>query len=141
VVICCDFPAYGSLSNPDAFLAYHQAIAKKIARKVPVEIACLGPETRRKNVTRKQFSKSGPWEKMKLDRQEDLKKYLTVHRGNDDTSNLTEDEFIQMIVDEDTLTLQGPFGGATKHELRDRPPVYFWLIDDAMVFVIPVPHV
>ncbi|MEA2417350.1 MAG: hypothetical protein QOI58_4007 [Thermoanaerobaculia bacterium] len=139
VVVCCDFPAYGSFSDPDSFLAYHQAIAKKIARKVHVEIACLGPEARRKSVTREQFAKAGSWEKMTVDRHEDFKRYLTVHKGTDDLSSLTQDEFLQMIVDEDTLTLQGSFGGAIKYELRERPPVYFWLIDDAMVFVIPSP--
>lgn len=46
VTIFCDFPAYGSFSDPDTFRVYQRAIEDKIVERRDVTIACLSKDAR-----------------------------------------------------------------------------------------------
>lgn len=140
IVICCDFPAYGSFSEPEAFLGYRQAIERRISADVPVRIACLNQAAREAR-THEQFAKpKDQWEAWKKEEEGKLEKYLTFHSSEHDSAALDNETFVRLIRDEDTNVLGGTFGGAAKQELDQQPPIYFWLVDDSMVFVIPSPH-
>jgi len=49
ILIFCDFPAYGALSNPDDYKDYFEAICRQVqADKPSVKILCLDESTRQK---------------------------------------------------------------------------------------------
>jgi hypothetical protein len=140
IVICCDFPAYGSFSNPEAFLGYRQAIERRISEDVPVRIACLGSAVRDAR-TREQFTKSDDaWAEWKRREESKFEKYLTFHSTQHDASTLDNATFVRTIIEEDTNVLASTFAAATRQDLEVQPPIYFWLVDDSMVFVIPSPQ-
>ncbi|HKO55154.1 MAG TPA: hypothetical protein VJ276_04705 [Thermoanaerobaculia bacterium] len=140
IIICCDFPAYGSFSNPEAFLEYRQALERRIGDGVPVRIACLGAAPREAR-TREQFLKTAAaWEEWKRKEVDKFETYLSFHSTQHDPASLQNEDFVKMIVAEDTNVLASTFAAAAKQDLETAPPIYFWLVDDSMVFVIPSPH-
>jgi hypothetical protein len=140
IVICCDNPSYGSFSSPDAFLKYKLAILTKTSSypRVPVTLYYLN-EVKRHQVGILQFQRDA-WPEFHKNRLNELRDYLAIHphEHNVTAEKLGYDEFINLIVLEDTISLTSVFGSATTIELAEKPPVYFWLFDrSTMVFVIP----
>jgi hypothetical protein len=140
VVICCDFPAYGSFSDPKEFFNYRQELERKSREGIPITIACLdGPQ--RQISTREQFEMAPKaWEKWKDAHRHKIEQYLEIHSPTTQTADLTLDGFVALISAEDTRVLDVTFESATRVPLDKKPPVFFWLIDESMVFAIPGAH-
>jgi hypothetical protein len=95
-------------------------------------------QQRRRQRTQAQFAKQNPeWETWKIAEQAKLHKYLSVHAATHNLESLSCDAFIELVAAEDTQVLATTFAGAVKFDLAAAPPIYFWLVDDSMVFVIP----
>lgn len=139
VTIFCDYPAYGSFSDPETFRRYHGAIEDKIGQlKKKVTIACLGAKSRREETRRQEARDPEVWEEYKRIRHDAFHRYFEFHTSSVDVSVLTNDEFMDTIIREDDQALEHIFRGATILEVYPRPTIYFWLIDDSsMIFVIP----
>lgn len=138
VLICCDQPAYGSFSAQSAFLDYQKAILTQVNVGIPVRITCLNKEGRRRN-TERQFSENkSNWDDFKKQRNNDLTTYLRNHPHTEvpTVEGLTHEAFVELIVYEDTLSLTSTFEGAKAREIVEKPPIYYWFVDDAMVFVV-----
>jgi hypothetical protein len=141
VTVLCDFPAYGSFSAPDTFLAYHQALERHLnLNRVVVALTCL-TEPSRLNLIREQFSKQqsnwSDW-KFKADSRSKLERFLE-HRGRAATvDTLTFESFAEFLEDENVRALQDMFAGAHLQTVESYVPVYFWLVDDKeAVFALP----
>jgi hypothetical protein len=141
IIVCSDYPAYGSFSNPVAYLKYGNSLRTKcLENHVTVAIYCLNTENRRKS-TIEEF-KEEDWVAYKRENEKLIRDYLTIHSHDLSEEalrydDLTYEAFLSLIINEDTNSLASEFGGASVKELKEKPPVYFWYIDDAMVFVIP----
>lgn len=139
VLICCDQPAYGSFSAQKAFVDYQKAILTQVVNNnIPVRITCLDGRGRRKN-TERQFSENKKnWDDFKKARYADLTTYLRNHPNVHvpTVEGLTHQEFVELIVREDTLSLASTFAGAKPKEVEEKPPIYYWYVDDAMLFVV-----
>lgn len=140
ITIFCDFPAYGSFSDPDAFHQYHRAIEDKIRKlkKGNVTIACLSLEARADETRHQELRAANAWDTYKAKRRETFKRYLEFHSHKFDADTLSNEDFTRLVIEEDNQILQFSFRGASVVDLSQRPTVYFWLIDDvSMIFVIP----
>ena len=137
IFICCDQPAYGSFSNQVAFLKYGNSLRDKIGLDDNIEVRlCCMDLLRRQENTIAQFKKED-WDQFKKKNRKLLVSYLKKHAHDVSVEKLSYEAFTKLIVEEDTNSLKGEFGGAHIEQLDRQPPVYFWYIDDAMVFVIP----
>ncbi len=137
VVIFCDFPAYGSFSDPDTFRVYRRAIEDNIVERKQVTIACLGTNARADETHRQEVKDTEDWSAYKRTRLETFRRYIEIHSHHMKAQDLTNDEFRKFVIDEDNHTLDHSFRGAATLDVYTRPTVYFWLIDDdSMIFVI-----
>lgn len=138
VAIFCDFPAYGSFSDPETFRRYHRALEDKIGDRIPVTIACLGENARAEDFREQERKDSEGWKAYKERRRADFEKYLEFHSYPETIDDLTNDAFIDYIIAEDNRAASQYYHGAKLLDVFTRPTVYFWLIDDdTMIFVIP----
>jgi len=141
VVILCDFPAYGSFSNPADFLKYRQAIERKIQDGISITITCFR-EARQKTVCAEQFAavdenlESLKGNKAALDK---LQRFLKFYAPSQTVDKLTKTEFLNLLTTQDDRMLRESFSGAIVHPVDAHLSLYFWVIDGAQaVFSIPV---
>jgi hypothetical protein len=141
VVVFCDTPAYGSFSEPRIFKEYkRQIIDKGGDLNVRVEIYCMN-EDKRRDGAMLQFQEER-FSEFKKQNKKKFEIYLNEHTKaiqHVTVDNLSWKEFIDLIAAEDTHTFKRDFACLqVSEELVDKPPIYFWYIDEAeMVFVIP----
>jgi hypothetical protein len=88
--------------------------------------------------THKQFP-SNTFDSFYVSNKTPVDEYLKIFGHNVIPSNTEDlyDTFTKVIIDEDTNALDEEFKGADRGDMNGRPPVYFWHIDDEMVFAIP----
>jgi hypothetical protein len=138
ITIFCDYPAYGSFSDPETFRRYHRAIEDKIEEKKRVTIACLGEKERAQCFRVQETRDLQSWKTYKERRRPAFQKYLDFHACKETVDELTNDAFINYIIAEDNQAAYQHYRGAQILDVHARPTVYFWLIDDeVMIFVIP----
>jgi hypothetical protein len=138
ILICCDFPAYGSFSNYPEFFRYQQVLEEKIQQEVPLKIACL-TETLRKQAADEEFSK--PPEKWEVWREANavkLKAFLKRNSPRTMLTSLSKEGFLGLLDDEDKRVLASTFKPVDVIETCSNSPLYLWLIDDnRAIFSIP----
>jgi hypothetical protein len=143
IIICCDNPAYGSFSNAEAFQQYRVSLISKIHIEPTPKVmffCCRDTDGRRESTTQ-QFSRykhHGEWVKFRTVNRKRLENYLALHPDGKHHSadSLSHDAFVKLIIHEDTAFLD-EIKACKPIELPELPPMYFWLIDDEMVFAIP----
>jgi hypothetical protein len=137
ISIFCDFPAYGCFSDPEKWLDYRHAIAKKIRQKnMHVEVTFLDQEGRRK-FSPEQFGNpdaGNPWTKWKEERREQLINFLGALDSEVRLEKLSKEEFLDILESMNKAMLEDTFRAAKKYEVQIDMPVYFWLIDGRVAF-------
>jgi hypothetical protein len=141
IVICCDYPAYGSYSAPGIFFKYEQTLERQLNDpKKKVKVAFLDEAVRQKRVDA-DFLLTEPahWVAWKKKEGAKLLTYLAHTDRKITVETLTSPEFVAMINDEDQRLIDHWRHLADDIELLDRMcPIYFWLVDDEQaVFAIP----
>jgi hypothetical protein len=152
IIICCDQPAYGSFSDQSGYRRYAIALFKRISAGKSVKLYCMNEAGRRAN-TVLQFTQSGDeWKSFKASKRSKIESYLSIHPHAylsihphspiTTVEDLENKDFIELIVQEDTHSLQSVFRDAeiVYDELEKKPPVYFWYADNTMIFVISTEH-
>jgi hypothetical protein len=141
IVICCDYPAYGSFSAPDIFFEYEQTLARELNDpKKKVKVAFLNEKVRHKRVDddflRRNPAEWAAWKKKESDK---LATYLVHTDRKVDVETLSSPDFVTMINEEDQRLLEHWFKLADEMQFLDKMcPIYFWLVDDEQaVFAIP----
>ncbi|MEW6130920.1 MAG: hypothetical protein AB1757_28070 [Acidobacteriota bacterium] len=141
IEIFCDYPAYGSFSDPINWLAYRQALERKIQQEeVRVNITCLNETSRNKSVIEQFFKPAQTWEEWKQDsgNAKRLEKYLSLHGGAPGFEDLTREYFLEMLKKDEKRTLEVVLAGAKIREIDSYVPLYFWIVDrNSAVFAIP----
>jgi len=141
IVICCDYPAYGSYSAPSIFFKYEQTLERQLDNpKKKVKVAFLDEGVRHKRVEA-DFLITDPaeWEAWKKKEGPKLITYLAHTDRKITVEALTSPEFVTMINSEDQRLLEHWCHLADEMQLLDKMcPIYFWLVDDEQaVFAIP----
>lgn len=144
IIICCDQPAYGSFSDQAGYRRYALALFARISAGKSVKLYCMNEKGRRRN-TELQFTQSDEeWMSFRKEKKPLIESYLHTHpRAPVQTvDELKNNDFIELIVHEDTHALQSVFRDAeTVHDkLEKKPPVYFWYADNEMIFVVSSDH-
>ncbi len=139
VVILCDFPAYGALSNPDAFLQYRHAIEERAAGGVTIEVACLNDGLRAAAIET-ELEKTADWKswRRKPKNFEHLQKLLIRHGRHNKPDSVDREDIARLLCIDDKRTLDETFGSAHRCALGTPVPLYLWLVDGSQaVFAIP----
>jgi len=148
ILVCCDQPAYGSFSARESFAKYAAAVQQHMQDGKHISLRCLNQHERREN-TKVQFSRFQPqekWNLFKKDKETELRAYLRTHDyyqrhhpeiAVPDFDHIQYEDFIDLLVAENTLTLDSVFEATdAKSEMKKKPPLYFWYVDDTMIFVV-----
>jgi hypothetical protein len=141
VTIFCDFPAYGTFSDPENFLKYRHAIEDRASHGVAISIACLATNLRVRK-TKEELAKEN-WERWRVDEHSlpKIEKLLTRHARSSKPEHVTVDEIVQLLGLEDKAALDHTFASSDRVLLHEAIPLYFWLVDDMYaVFSIPSYH-
>jgi len=139
VIILCDFPAYGALSNPEAFREYRHALEERSDGGVTIEVACLNDDLRAA-ATDAEFPKTEQWPewRQKETNLDHLQKLLARHGKRAKAETVTREQVIELLCAEDKRTLDETFGGAHRCQVKNAVPLYLWLVDGSQaVFAIP----
>ena len=142
ILIFCDFPAYGSLTDPKSWLNYKHTLERKMQQDdMKVAVTCLDKD-RRNAAFRDQLYRPGEgWNewKAKPTSLEQLKTLLKWHGREKDVGGLDEEEFFRILEDDEERMLKETFARAETCELDTYVPLHFWLIDDdvSAIFAIP----
>jgi hypothetical protein len=138
IIIFCDIPAYGQFSARSDWIQYSHAI-EDLEGKANIKLTCLNPE-RRISFYYEQFLQELPWDTWKEvdNNKERLKQLLLAKSSTVDVKDLTDDVFVKLLEDTNTLMLQGAFARAELREIEFFMPTYFWLVDGTdAIFSIP----
>ena len=140
IIILCDFPAYGSFSAHQDFVAYRHVIERKIDDGLKVEITCLDLPGRLK-LFHEQFSEEERnWEtwKVKPENSERIQKLLRSHGLDKRVANITFEEFTGLLENDNQRLLTETFIQTKRQEINAHIPIYFWIVDDgSAIFAIP----
>ncbi|HUP59874.1 MAG TPA: hypothetical protein VNA69_05600 [Thermoanaerobaculia bacterium] len=137
IVIFCDFPGYGTFSDPVNALAYEHVLDEK---KVGVELSltCLDQEARHRQV-RQQF-RAEDWNSLQSDKtfKNKLRRFVAARAVGLNAENLTYDEFIQVMERLDAVLIENIFGQGRTSQIRGHFQLHFWIVDDkTAIFTIP----
>jgi hypothetical protein len=144
VIIFCDFPAYGSLTDPKSWLNYKQILERKMQQDdMKVAVTCLDKERRQAFVREQLFQPGNGWNEWKTNpvSVEQLKTLLKWHGIKKDVKDLGEDEFFQVLEFDEERMLNETFARAETCELESYVPLHFWLIDDDVSAIFAIPSV
>jgi len=140
IVIFCDYPAYGSFSDPDTWLTYHQTLQRKLLKDdVLVELTCLNETRRKRSVEEQFFDPDNTWEDClkNPDFRKKLEDLLNKHPKAPALTALTQTDFAE-VLEADEHNALDDLATAKICEIDSYMPLYFWLIDDiSAVFSLP----
>jgi hypothetical protein len=133
ISICCDYPAYGCFSDPEGWLNYRFAIARRAADGVPIEAIYLSEEGRRR-FSPEQFGKSklDAWDLWRAERMYDLEIFFQKKR--EFLQKLEKVQFLDELEERNRLMINDTFRSASHHEVGTDMPLYFWIIDHRIAF-------
>lgn len=137
VIVFCDFPGYGDFSDPVHALDYIQALERKFAENVTIEVTCLDAASRARFL-QDQFPEAqwAEWQKDEA-KSERMLKFLTTNAKLPDPSKAKISDLISAMhqVDEQLLTRPAL---QKSHTTALHIPLYFWLVDSTRaIFSIP----
>lgn len=112
VTICCDFPAYGAVTDRDEYTRYLNAL-QNLKGDVEVELLHLD-ENARRGIARDFYISDGS-------------KAVTKRFAD-------EAEFQRLVAKENEQALEEQFQGANTFETSFIMPLFFWIVDDDAVF-------
>lgn len=140
ILIVCDVPTYGFLSDRTTWLKYRQALETKIENDVIVKIECLS-ESRMTDLVNEQFNLSAEdfteWKNVDTNR-EKLEAFLRYDYPSWTLSELALDDFLGLVASYAARTTEASFAGALVQELNFNMPLYFWIVDRTQaIFAIP----
>lgn len=141
--ILCDHPGYAIFSRPDEFDSYLAALHNARSRPVDVEIICLD-KTHRSELHTDQFSqaRTGDWADWRSKRTELIRRLLERPRLGHFAPDGSAPHSIELPIflsaleqvhDKVWETMGGI--GLVRRELRERPPIYFWIADEGPAII------
>jgi hypothetical protein len=124
IMIFCDMPAYGVVSDPDGFQQYSKAIQDRAEDDVSVRMLHLNGPGR---AATRQIEFNDPWEK--LSNEERVAAFRAKSKETSDGSD-PKDAFLSLIEECQVETL-GSFeeAGVQADETDQIMPLYFWIVD------------
>ncbi|MBZ5551128.1 MAG: hypothetical protein LAO21_00300 [Acidobacteriia bacterium] len=140
IIIFCDFPSYGSFSDPRYWLLYRQAIERKSVNGVKIELTCLNKSLRSVCLEEQFFEGCHDWNIWKQTpiNKNRLQSLLDSHRGSPGIVELSKEQFLKMLEADEQQALNETFANATISAIDSNASLYFWLIDkNSAVFAIP----
>jgi hypothetical protein len=126
VVVFCDTPAYGVLSEPDSFKNYARAIADQGDR---VGLLCLDRHWRRRLAEDQIDKGASDWESWRSDHRDQIRAYLSSRGKPATCDTIQRDEFIRILLEGAQHVLDDAFSSAEKFETPLVMPLYFWIVD------------
>jgi hypothetical protein len=140
IIIFCDFPAYAGFSDSRTWLRYRQTIERKLDEGLKIELTCLGEEFRSKCLNEQLLEANQQWDEWKQEprNRKRVQALLGSHRTPVTIDELSKQQLLEMLADEDRQALDVTFLKATVKEVDVYMPMYFWLIDrQRAIFAIP----
>jgi hypothetical protein len=96
ILIFCDFPAYGSLTDPKSWLSYKQTLERKMLQDdMKVAVTCLDKDRGNASVRDQLYRPGESWNewKVKPNSLEQIKTLLKWHGVEKDVGAVNEEEF------------------------------------------------
>jgi hypothetical protein len=115
VIICCDFPAYGAITDASEYAQYVRAI-RHLRRDVEIRLLHLDKDAQ-SEIAKDSYRRNG-------------NKTSTGEFENN------EDGFLRCIVEKNRSALEEQFRDAEKFETSFLMPLFFWIVDDEAVFAL-----
>ena len=138
VIIFCDFPAYGCMSDPIGWLSYRHAIEKKLCEKVSVELICMSKEARVKHSNSHYSGTAWTTKKEEPHFRERLQKFLHAAAATESAADITNTRLVELLEQHDSEALSHSFRGAEVREIDEYIPLLFWISDRRQaIFAFP----
>ena len=153
IVICCDFPAYGSFSDNKTWIIYRAAIESKLDEGIEVNIICLNQKRRTSRIQEQLMFDDSTWKEWSEKNKNKIKAFLcnrfpelagrtpqeTEVKITDKFNSLTSVAFLGAFTDTDKEVVKNGFPKAILTEVDEPLTVHFWIVDGKeAIFSIPV---
>jgi hypothetical protein len=135
VIVVCDYPGYGRVSDPDNGLAYRHALERQIQLGRRVELTCMDRERRRRQAA--ELWNRMNWDDWRAENRDKISTFVAAHDNIAEPLTITRDEFLR-ILDEGDEQLLGQLFRKNAVQLPVDIPLYFWIADERVaVFSVP----